>query len=652
VTDAGVTTTALEEVPLFQGLSPDGIAALHDRLRIESFPPGADLLEAAQPTPGLYVIRTGTAAAIVTDAAGAEREVATLGRGECLGEMSLISGEPCSATVRAITEIEAWFIETSQFVDLVEHQPELWRNLGRILSHRLVRTSRYVGASTESNLIALATDLPPTTEAAVALAVAESLERQAGKRTLVVDAHQQEHTTVVGSALMRLPGFGAVIADRTLLSAHEKASNNTAAGTKVCSVTDDEHPSISEGDALAALDWLRPLYDCVIVTGWHERENLSTLWHERSRAITAVVGEPSTTIPPWLDALLRLPDTARKLEIAVLTADGDASRLVQEIEDLRDKAVVRLNITSAALDAISFGPDAIDKTPGLREAIDRLARLIGELEVGIALGAGAAKGFAHVGVLKVLQETNVPIDYIVGCSIGAVVGSQLAYGVPLDEIARSMRGVDKKVMRWTIPLRSVWSNRGLKELLSGPGGRVRFRDLNTPFAAVATDVATGREVVLRKGIVWRAVMASTSVPGIFPPVVRGRHQMVDGGLVNPVPSQVVRDMGADIVVAVDLMGPASRAAERDDRNGNRARVPNLVEMLWRANEIMQEEVTMRSASAADVTIAPKMGRVRWSDFSRKGREFILAGEEAAREKLPELMEILPRGTMQTAHVAA
>jgi NTE family protein len=169
-----------------------------------------------------------------------------------------------------------------------------------------------------------------------------------------------------------------------------------------------------------------------------------------------------------------------------------------------------------------------------------------------------------------------------------------------------------------------------------------------PFAAVATDLASGREVVLRSGLVWLALQASASIPGIFPPtLIRGRY-LIDGGLVNPVPTQTVRDMGADIVIAVDLMSPVSQAAPTGATSaGARSpsaatkRAPNLVETLLRSTEIMQSEITTRSAATADVTIQPKVGRTRWSDFSRRGRAFIAAGEEAAIDALPELERLLP-----------
>jgi len=280
------------------------------------------------------------------------------------------------------------------------------------------------------------------------------------------------------------------------------------------------------------------------------------------------------------------------------------------------------------------------------EALGRLARHIGEMEVGLALGSGAAKGFAHVGVLRVLEENAIPIDYVAGCSIGAIVGALYAAGMPLAQIERRLQGADRKVIRWTIPFTAIWSDAGLRRVLRDPGPAVQFQELPIPFAAIATDLLTGHEVVLRDGLVWRAVQASVSIPGIFPPTLIGDRYLVDGGLVNPIPGQTVRDMGANLVVAVDLMSPwahpsATASLRRGSAGAPGGRAPNLVEILWRSNEIMQGEITTRSAATADVTIRPKVGRSRWSDFSRRGQSFVAAGEEAARDALPELRRLLP-----------
>jgi len=601
----------------------------------------------------MHVIRSGLAAVIVQDSAGQEREVYSLGKGECVGEMALVTGEPCSATVRATTETESWLIQAGDFADLVERYPTLWRNLGRILSQKLVRTGRHLTARPYTNAVALVMDCADDEAAALGIAITASVARQTGKRTLLVDARADSACPASQLAPgQSIPSLADVLQDPGLLKEHELAPDrsNGLWGARLADLHGERGGDVGKDQILGVLDWLRPLYDYVLLLAQREPGDLAPTLFERSRSIlTLVTRHDVTGIPSWLDSLCQSPDVRERLEVAMMTGGSPVSATVGAIEERVGRPVrllpIGLSLVQQMTREKAFLADAAHYLP-LRRAVDGLARQIAGIEVGLALGAGAAKGFAHIGVLRVLEESGVPIDYLAGCSIGAIVGALYAGGTSLRAIERQLQGADRKVTRWTLPLRSIWSDAGLKQMLRASGPTVRFRDLQIPFAAVATDIATGREAVLRRGLVWRAVQASVSIPGIFPPALVSGRPLVDGGLVNPVPSQTVRDMGADIVVAVDLMSPSARSQESVSlpmatSGAPTPRIPNLVEMLWRSNEIMQEEVTLRSAASGDVTIEPKIGRVRWRDFSHKGQEFIAAGEHAAREKLPELRRLLP-----------
>jgi NTE family protein len=251
-----------------------------------------------------------------------------------------------------------------------------------------------------------------------------------------------------------------------------------------------------------------------------------------------------------------------------------------------------------------------------------------------------AKGFAHLGVLNVLRSHRVPVDYIAGSSIGSIVGSTYAGGMLVSQLAGLMTGADRRFVRPTLPFRSISSNRGLKKILTTCHERAptaEFPELFVPFAAAATDVTTGQEVVLRDGVVWSTVLASISMPGVFPPVVHEGRVLVDGGLTNPVPGKTVREMGADIVIGVDL----ATTAQPDAPAEGSPRLPNIIEMIWRTMEIMLGEITSRSAASADVTIRPSTGHSHIRDFSRRGQEFVAAGERAALAALPEIATYLP-----------
>jgi len=278
--------------------------------------------------------------------------------------------------------------------------------------------------------------------------------------------------------------------------------------------------------------------------------------------------------------------------------------------------------------------------------------------LGIALGSGSARGWAHIGVLRALTEAGVVPDIVCGTSIGALVGGAYVSDCldALDDWARSVTLFDiVRLMDLTVTRGAVITGerffKGVRALLP----EQRIEDLPKPFAAVATDFATGRELWLQKGSLLDAVRASTSLPGIFPPVKAGADWLVDGGLVNPVPVSVCRALGADMVIAVNLNGDitsrnvsprfarrrrATRRNEPDLLNKLSARLreefrgtasflstqllrprprgPGFFEVLAGTIYIMQDRIT-RSRMAGDppdVMIAPQLGHIRLLDFHR------------------------------------
>lgn len=176
--------------------------------------------------------------------------------------------------------------------------------------------------------------------------------------------------------------------------------------------------------------------------------------------------------------------------------------------------------------------------------------------IGLALGSGGARGSAHTGVLKVLEAEGIPVSIIAGSSIGALIGAAHAAGIPVDEVEQEWMSTGaRRVFRSfapTLPRAGLSSGNELKKMLVGLLGDLRIEDLSYPYAAVACDIDTGDAVVLSEGSLVDAVRASTAIPGIFHPVRKNERLLVDGGLVNPVPVDVCRDLGADFVIAVDV----------------------------------------------------------------------------------------------------
>jgi NTE family protein len=257
--------------------------------------------------------------------------------------------------------------------------------------------------------------------------------------------------------------------------------------------------------------------------------------------------------------------------------------------------------------------------------------------VGLALSGGAARGIAHVGVLRVLSEHDVPIDCIAGTSAGSLVGGALAAGMTLDEIEEIGRHLRWRDMgRATLSRLGVQSNARMEDYIRARFPTTRFEELRIPFAAVATDLRAGSAVVMSgKGDVAFAIRASCTIPGWYVPVTdESGRQLVDGGLVANVPTAAARSLGADVVIAVDVnfegakfLGPPQSA----------------IGVMLQSMMVVQRTAAMHQWQDADLVITPKVGHIRWDEMTRAG-ELTAAGREAALstvEKIKHLIEPVP-----------
>lgn len=251
----------------------------------------------------------------------------------------------------------------------------------------------------------------------------------------------------------------------------------------------------------------------------------------------------------------------------------------------------------------------------------------------MALSGGAARGAAHVGVLKVFREQGIPVDCVAGTSAGALVGGAFAAGLSveqIEEIGGKLRWRD--LGRMTLSRLGAQSNARMEDYIRALFPVSRFEELPTPFAAVATDLHTGAAVIMRDhGDVAFAIRASCAVPGWYIPVTdeQGR-QLVDGGLVANIPTAAVRALGAEVVVAVDVNFEGAKFLG----------VPtSVVGVLLQSILVVQHTAAAHQRYLADVCISPRVGHIRWDETTRAA-ELIEAGEEAARASISAIKELL------------
>jgi NTE family protein len=250
------------------------------------------------------------------------------------------------------------------------------------------------------------------------------------------------------------------------------------------------------------------------------------------------------------------------------------------------------------------------------------------ISIGLALGGGAVRGAAHIGVLDVLHHAGMEPAVITGTSAGALVGALYAAGSSPSEITKLAQ-----TLRWARLIRPARTRRALFEtgrlaaFLDGVLGARDFDALSRPFAAVACELTTGARVVLRDGPVSTAVLASAAIPGVFPPVERDGRLLVDGSLVDMIPAGLARELGADIVVAVDVSGPMPR------------RRPTTLLHIMVAVSALQPGGSERLAEEADLVLSPTVDEYAFWELSRIA-EFEDAGRAAAEQALPLLSALI------------
>jgi NTE family protein len=245
--------------------------------------------------------------------------------------------------------------------------------------------------------------------------------------------------------------------------------------------------------------------------------------------------------------------------------------------------------------------------------------------LGLALGGGAARGFAHIGVIEVLEENGIRPDVVTGTSAGSLVAAMYASGKNGEQLATLAVTMDESAITdWSFPGRGLIRGEALASYVRRSTGNLPLERMKIPLGIVATDLDSGKGIVFRRGDVGTAVRASSAVPAVFQPVRIGAHEYVDGGLSSPVPVRAAREMGADVVIAVDISQAPDGAATGD-----------ALHMLLQTFSIMGRSINELELKQADVVVRPRLAGVGGTDFSLREKN-IQAGRQAALALLPAI----------------
>jgi NTE family protein len=584
---------------LFAGLDGSQLRAIAERMRPRGFAAGERICAAGEPSDRLWLI-TGGLVHILAAAAGGV--VARQRKGDAIGAQGVVTGEPRTATAVAAIPTSALELDGERFLELARRFPLILLNLIRIQSERLVKAN------------------------------ARALERARGESVALVcgPAMAAARARVVAAARSATPR-PVMWMDRRL----------------------------SFAGALTAADDLAAEHATVLLPGELEPESLAVLLGEVDRVV-ALAG--SAAEAQRLGALVADPrQSGRQVEAVLVGEEALAAsrewpaaapiRVVRTCLRARDGGVERAGVGQAGVEQAGVEQAGVEQAgvehgglvPTYLEPPEEawLARHLTRTKLGLALGAGGAKGYAHVGALQVLEEAGYVVDYVAGSSIGAIVGAYLALGMDAAEIDAVLRGAfdaDNVAALFKTTLSGGAGLDTMGRLMRESTAERSFADTSIPLTVMTVDLTARAPAPLREGPLWEALLAATALAGVYPPRERDGHRLVDGLALVPVPTGAVLEDGADLAVSVNLMGetlpawprqaPPPPVPERQRRGGT---LDTLLEVM----DLSQLDTSARHAELADVVLTPRFGPSDWRDFHLADL-FLAAGREAALEQLPAL----------------
>lgn len=600
---------------MFRALPPQERAFLAKRMFARTFQRGESMIHQGEPLEVILFIASGLVSVVQTDLSGIATELAQLGDGALVGELSMLTGNLPNATVTALIECEVWALNRADFETVLHRSVPLAMSVNRMLSSKLAYANQRL------------------------------LPRRTGQWSVVLDENGEDFPLV------------ATVAERVAYYSCDPV------------VVIDGYPSARSPFRRAGYS-MTPIMEVVQnPESLPYRANVQEVLVVHANAQERADSSQILTAATYLRTIFRHvifalpPDQPHLLEDILPLADKfiihvHRSRLAKmglllnmpELRPHREKGLLAISAwhTTPKLgeqrrieENLGWSVVSIISTHAAPSGIDRVARTIAKMRVGLAWGGGTARGWALAGIANALESIGVPMDLFAGTSAGALGAAVYGLSLNYQEAGARMRQILPYLERTTrlLPpltisahslLRQGWWNDLIKTFV----GDSTFDDLLLPFAAVALDLRTGMPKVFTSGSLWQAIRASSAIPVLAPPMMIEGRAYADGGVVNAVPLDVVAAMGADILIGIDLTG-----SERNAEDWGKDSTPNMLGTLTRTINVAYNISASRTLPLAHVLIRPSLRAAAVYDVKVMD-EFIAEGERATYAALPELKKVL------------
>ncbi len=665
----------LKQIPIFEGLNWFELNRISRQAGLVEFNKGDILCKQGDPADAFYVIVSGRVYSYALNPAGQKEEVDFLLRGMHFGVISTLTGENHSHTYEAINDSVVLKIEKTDFADLLKVTPRLAVALSQSLSRRIRSHVTHTKDSQESTIIAVYSPLKGSGSSTYAANIALSLKSQTHKKVLLLSlsSDPRDPLTNLSDIISDHDSIiNAIIKDKTPVDLlYVKFDSGTPALVN----------RISQFVSAPAND-----YNYVVVDLPNEMDDvvMKTLTQSDVVHLVAMSREKDLEMTRGvIDHLSEaLKDKFQPDKVQIIISG------VQEKFELPPEEIKKLLNYDVFLFLPHLKPDefnrlqvnegismiAADPSSEYGFKIRRLARQISGSLVGLALGGGAALGLAHIGVIKVLEQENITVDVVVGSSMGALLASLWAAGYDAQGLEKCGREFEKKsailakLYRPLVPMAGLMSGYGIVQWLKGKLRNQTFHHTRIPLKVVAYDLFHRQEILIDQGDLIEAVRRSITIPGVIPPVMEEDRMIIDGGVLNPLPTNVLVEMGVKKIIAVNVLQSPQEVSwgreQKKEEFKKRARVPfikhpwhylsfrlgnllvkpftpNIPDIIVRTLQASEYVIAEESGKQADVVIHPDLRGIQWFELYRVN-DLIKAGEQAALKHLPAIKELMKK----------
>ena len=679
LSNTGIDKAAIiRRMPLFADLSKPAQKLIEDSSYVAEYRKGHILYREGAPADSFYCMVSGRAKVYVKTPAGTEKTIIFLHRGDYVGIISLLTNEPHSASVRIINDSLILRIDKKDFDKLLKEIPQLAVKLSESLSRRLKKKESGPKEVFESTIISVFGLAKKAGRTMYSVNLAIALAYETRKKVILIDMSRTGNEC---ASMLRMesasgcpdPWLRRLDYDdiKPFILKYESG------GIHLLNLACDPQSRIDPSGIVSLLGSLVSDFNYVVIDMPAEIDkSVYTLLTQSDliHIVTDCSEHNLKTTGRLIEELKKSAKGPNNIIKAVINEFIRTKTFEEEVKLLGHKAYAVLpdlgflaGVMSAGLPPVLAMPECL-----YSRSVRRIAREIGGILVGLALGSGAALGLTHIGVLKVLEREKIPVDFVAGTSIGAVIGAFWVSGMDSSELEKIAKKFKRKKMLFSLadfslmPLQGFINGNNMKKFFRENLGNKTFHDTHTPLKVVANTLRSRENIVIDEGSLVDALRASSSIPLIMKPVRYGEDFLVDGGTLDPVPIDVLVDLGVKKIIAVNCL-PSQEEMQRafmefeerrksaEERLANRTIfsrlaynfrnwvrrtfAPNIFDVIMSASLAMQYVLAEASSRDADCVIHPVLPRAVWFELY-KVEALIKRGEEETEKMLPQIKALI------------